>query len=79
MWLVLGDAVAMVAVGVVVALPAVWALRRTVESQLFGVSAFDGPTLAIASAALAVVALAAATLPAWRTSRLDPAMVLRGE
>ena len=69
----------MVVVGVAVGLPAVWALRHIVESQLFGVTAFDMPTVATAAAALAAIALAAATLPAWRTSRLDPAAVLRAE
>ena len=37
-WLVVRDALLMVAAGIVVALPAVWALRRLVEAQLFGVS-----------------------------------------
>jgi predicted permease len=78
-WLVLSDAIVMIIVGVAVAVPAVWALRRIVESQLFGVTAFDVPTVAAAAAALAAIALVAATLPAWRTSRLDPAAVLRAE
>jgi hypothetical protein len=34
-------------------------LRRLIESQLYGVEAFDGPTILIASGVLALVALAA--------------------
>jgi ABC-type antimicrobial peptide transport system permease subunit len=78
-WLVVRDAVTMVTVGIALALPAVWALRQFVETQLFDVAAFDGPTIAAAATVLALVALAAAMLPAWRTSRLDPSAVLRLE
>jgi ABC-type antimicrobial peptide transport system permease subunit len=38
-WLVVGTPLAMVGAGVVGALPVLWALRRFVESQLFGVTA----------------------------------------
>jgi predicted permease len=78
-WLVLRDALLMIAAGVAVALPAVWAIRTLVETQLFGVTAFDGTTIAAAGAGLALVALAAAMLPAWRASRLDPNAALRVE
>jgi predicted permease len=78
-WLVARDALLMVTAGIAVALPAVWALKRFVEAQLFDVTAFDGRTIAVAGAGLALVALAAAALPAWRTSRLDPNVVLRVE
>jgi ABC-type antimicrobial peptide transport system permease subunit len=79
MWVVLRDALMMLVVGIVAALPAVWALSRLVEAQLFDVAAFDGPTIAVATGVLVLVALGAATLPAWRSSRLDPNVVLRAE
>jgi ABC-type antimicrobial peptide transport system permease subunit len=78
-WLVLRDALLMIAAGVAVALPAVWALRSLVATQLFGVTAFDVRTIAVAGAGLTLVALAAAMLPAWRASRLDPNAALRVE
>jgi ABC-type antimicrobial peptide transport system permease subunit len=78
-WLMVRDALVMVGSGIAVALPAVWAFRRFVEAQLFGVNAFDATTIAIAGAGLALVALAAAALPAYRASRLDPNVVLRAE
>jgi hypothetical protein len=76
-WLVVRDATLMVGAGVVVALPAVWMLSRLVEAQLFGVAAFDWPTLATAAFGLALMALSAALLPAWRASRLDPNAILK--
>jgi predicted permease len=78
-WLVVADAVAMIAAGTALALPCVWAVGRVVEAQLFGVSAIDAPTIAGASALLALVALAAAMLPAWRAASVSPTEALRFE
>jgi ABC-type antimicrobial peptide transport system permease subunit len=78
-WLVVRDALPMVAAGVVVATPGIWALRRLVETQLFDVAAFDVPTMATAAIGLALTAIVAAMIPAWRASRLDPSAVLRAE
>jgi predicted permease len=78
-WLVLRDALVMVSAGTIIALPATWMLRRLVESQLFGVRAFDGPTLAVAFVLLGVVALGAAAWPAWRAASVDPTDALRPE
>ena len=47
------------------------------EKLVFGVSASDPLTLAAVSAALALVALLASLVPAYRASRLDPSEVLR--
>jgi putative ABC transport system permease protein len=63
-----------VVVGLVLALPC----GRLVRSLLVGVSAYDPPTLIAVAAAMLVVGLAAAVLPAWRTSRVDPCVALRG-
>ena len=77
LWLVLRDAAIMIATGTAVALPAAWALRRLVEAELFGVSAFDVPTVVIASAVLAAAALGAAWLPGWRAASIHPTEAMR--
>ncbi len=77
--LVVADAAAMIAAGTLIALPCLWALRRLVEAQLFGVQALDAPTIAAASLVLALVALAAAMLPAWRAASVSPTEALRFE
>jgi len=52
-------------------------LRQVVASQLYGVSATD-PTIFLGAAlVLAGVSAAATAFPAWRATRLEPAMVLR--
>jgi predicted permease len=78
-WLVVADAVAMIAAGTAIALPCVWAVGRLVEAQLFGVQALDARTIAAASLVLALVALAAAMLPAWRAASVSPTEALRFE
>jgi ABC-type antimicrobial peptide transport system permease subunit len=77
LWLVLRDAALMIAAGLAVAFPAAWALRRLVEGQLFGVSAFDVPTVVVASARLAAAALGAALLPGWRAASIHPTEAMR--
>jgi ABC-type antimicrobial peptide transport system permease subunit len=47
--------------------------------MLFGLSASDPVTYAGAAAALAMVCLAAALIPARRASRIDPMVALRVE
>lgn len=52
---------------------------RILESQLYGVAATDLATYVTLSALLAAVVLVACGVPAWRASRVDPAITLRQE
>jgi predicted permease len=54
-------------------------LSRFLQSLLFGVTAHDTVAFAIFPAVLLAVAMLAATIPAWRASRIDPALTLREE
>ena len=54
-------------------------VARALRSMLFGVAATDPVTLAGASLLLVAIAALASWLPARRTSRVDPADVLRAE
>jgi len=51
-------------------------LRRSLESQLFGIQASDPFVLGAVTAALSVVALLASALPARRATRIDPVVAL---
>ena len=78
-WLVLRDAIVMIAAGAAVALPCVALLGRLVESQLFGVTATDPATIAATTLVLAAAALGAALIPAYRASTVNPTDALRAE
>src|SRR5215472_3704038 len=78
-WLVLRDALLMIAVGTAIALPCVWALGRLVESQLYDVRPTDPVTVFAATLVLCSTALGAALIPARRASRLNPTDALRLE
>ena len=79
LWLVIRDTGALVIAGIGIALPAVGGLGRLVESQLYGVPALDGRTIAVCAALLVLAALGAAAVPARRASSLNPVEALRYE
>jgi ABC-type antimicrobial peptide transport system permease subunit len=68
----------LVLIGVGFALGAVGAvlLRRSLESQLFGVTATDPLVLAVVTVVLATVAVLACAFPARRATRIDPIVAL---
>jgi len=78
-WLVLGDALVMIAAGISAALPCVWALGRLVESQLYGVKPTDPVTILAATLVLCSTALGATLIPAHRASAVNPTDALRFE
>ncbi len=76
-WLILREALIVVAIGVAIALPTAWWLSRYLRSELHGVTPTDPATIAIAVIALTAVAAAAALIPATRAARLNPIRALR--
>ena len=68
-------------VGIAAGTIAALASAKVMETVVFGVSASDPLTLAavVATATLALVALLASLVPAYRASRLDPVNVLRAD
>jgi predicted permease len=78
-WLVLRDALGMVAVGIAIALPCVWTMGRLVESQLYDVKPTDPATILMATLILCLATLGAALIPAGRASAVNPTEALRFE
>jgi predicted permease len=74
--MILRETATLVVGGLVVGGAMAYFASRLIESRLYGVAPRDPVTLAIATAALVLVALAAAYLPARRASRTDPILAL---
>jgi predicted permease len=74
--LILREGLWLVGAGFVLGGIGAFALRRSLESQLYGVSATDPVVLVAVTATLALVALAACALPARRATRIDPIVAL---
>jgi len=79
LWMVMKEALVLVAVGLAVGLPAAYVLSRYVSSQLFSVARTDVWTAVSALAILTAAAAGAGLLPARRASGIDPIRALRYE
>lgn len=77
--IVLREGVATVLAGAVAGFAAAWILVRLVRTQLYAVEPTDPAAFAASILLLVTVAAAAAYLPAWRASRIDPVVALRRE
>jgi ABC-type antimicrobial peptide transport system permease subunit len=66
-------------VGVVLGVAGAAALRRVLESQLYGISALDVPVFTLVPLILLGVAALACFLPSRRATRIHPAELLRIE
>ena len=65
--------------GIVIGIGIALVLARSVAPLLYGTSPHDPVTAAFVALLMAIVAVAASVLPAWRASRSDPAAALRAE
>jgi putative ABC transport system permease protein len=75
--LVLSRAAAIAAAGLAVGAVLALVSTRLMSSMMFGIEALDPVTYTGVLFAVLVVTLAAAAVPAWRASRIDPVRVLR--
>jgi putative ABC transport system permease protein len=77
--LIISQGVSLVLPGILLGLVGGFALTRLLSGLLYGVSAADLPTYAIAALIVAFVSIAACLIPALRASRLHPMVALRYE
>jgi putative ABC transport system permease protein len=77
--LVVGSAVRMIAAGAVIGLALSALLGRLLATMLFGVQPLDPVTFAVVTIVVAFTAAVSVVGPAWRATRIDPAVALRGE
>jgi ABC-type antimicrobial peptide transport system permease subunit len=77
--MILREVAILVAIGIVIALPAAWAASRSIASQLYGLTPTDPTTIVLATVCLITVAAAAGLIPAVRAARVNPIRALRHE
>jgi putative ABC transport system permease protein len=77
--MIVGEAMALTAIGVAVGIAGALTLTRLMQDLLFHVAPRDPLTLATVTAALVLVAFAASYLPGRRATRVDPVIALRAE
>jgi predicted permease len=77
LWMVLRESLALAGAGLLIGVPLALAGTRVLQSMLFGLAPRDPATLGAAAAAMLVLGLAAAYVPARRAARVDPLVALR--
>ncbi len=79
LWSVLSETTILLGAGLLIGILVGVAASRLITTQLYGIHATDVFSFALAIASLGVVSMAAATIPAYRASRVDPIVALRYE
>lgn len=77
--LVATEGAAMTIVGLLAGLIGALAVARGFRGLLYGVAPVDAATLLGVAGLIGCVAIAAASVPAWRAARVDPTVALRAE
>jgi len=77
--MVVGQGLALVAVGVLVGAAAAWLVSRSLGSLLYGVSGSDPLTYMATAVLMIIVALVATLVPARRAALVDPMVALRSD
>ena len=78
-WLIVREALLLVLLGGAIGLPLAFLAARALRGLFYGIAPSDSVSYATAAGVLIVVCACAAYIPAWRASRLDPIVALRGE
>jgi ABC-type antimicrobial peptide transport system permease subunit len=78
-WVVFRRTIALVFIGMVIGMTGALAATRLISDLLYKVGPTDAFAFFGAAAALALLALAASLVPAWRATHVDPLVALRTE
>ena len=79
LWIVLKEVLILWSIGTIIALPVAFALGHLVSNQLYGVVPYDPGITTLAVMLLGLVAVCAASIPAYRAMRINPMEALRYE
>jgi ABC-type antimicrobial peptide transport system permease subunit len=77
--MVMGNVLRLMAGGVALGAPLAIGTSRVLRNVLFGIGPYDMRVLVASSALIALVAIVAGWLPAYRATQIDPVTTLRAE
>ena len=77
--LIVGEGLAMAAVGLTIGLAGAWMLTGTLKTMLYDVSPLDPQVLVLTAVSVVLVTALASYVPARRALRVDPMSALRSE
>jgi ABC-type antimicrobial peptide transport system permease subunit len=77
--LLMAETLRLAGISIGVALPLAWGFAHLAKSMLFGVSSADPLSYFAAAFLVALVALAASSIPTWRAASIEPMRALRYE
>jgi predicted permease len=78
-WMILRDALMVLGIGLAMGVPCAVAVMRLARGLLYGLSAGDPISILAGVSSLLLAGCAAALIPAWRASRIEPSVALRYE
>ena len=79
MWMILSESLLLLSIGLALGLPLTFATTRIIRQQLFGLTAVDPASFAIAVAIVTTMTIFSVWLPARRATRINPMVALRCE
>jgi ABC-type antimicrobial peptide transport system permease subunit len=79
LWMVLRECILLLALGLAIGVPVALSSARILKNLLYELSPLDPTAISIAIAAISVMTIAAAWLPARRATKIDPMQALRAE
>ncbi len=79
MGLVAREGALLSAIGAAIGMAVALAVSGSLRGLLYGVAPIDSTTVLAVASLIAIVAIAAASVPAWRAARVDPTTALRAE
>jgi predicted permease len=78
-WMVLRESLILTGAGVVIGIPMALLVGKALTTALYGIKPYDAVSYLVAALGVAVVAMAASTIPARRAAGIDPLTALRSE
>jgi predicted permease len=79
LWMILRESLLLLLIGLAIGIPVALTSTRVLKGLLYQLSPLDPAAITVAIAAVAVMTLAAAWLPARRATKIDPLQALRTE